>query len=173
MALPGQVQGGAELQKFLRKAAKAKGLTATKIGFFQDAKYEDGTLVASVAAWQEFGTENKDGTVHIPERPYFRNAVNSPETAAELIMILRNNIDPWTMIVDPQIGDKLGAAMQGRIQRSITTLKEPGLAESTKKARRRRHGKHKGSRANPLIDTGVLRGSVTWRNAHTTSDAAQ
>lgn len=166
----GQIQGGEQLDKFLRQARKAHGLTATKIGFFADAKYPDGTLVAAVAAWQEFGTQNKDGTVRIPERPFFRNAVNDPETAAALISILRSNIDPWTMVVDPQIGDKLGATMQGRIQRSITTLKEPPLAESTKKARRRKFGS-KGLAANPLIDTGTLRNSVTWKHAHTKADA--
>ena len=60
--------GGKKLQRLLREAGKG-GVSGVKVGFFSTAKYEDGTPVAAVAAWNEFGTKT------IPERPFFRRAL--------------------------------------------------------------------------------------------------
>ena len=146
MARYPNVRGGRRLAAFLRKAKAAKHVDVD-VGFFASAKYDDGTPVAAVAAWNEYGTSNG-----IPERPFFRNALR---TSKELLLdIMVDNIDPRTLTLDRVTAGKLGAALVGEIQRSITTLRQPPNAPSTQKA--------KGS-SNPLIDTGFMRQSVTWR----------
>ena len=64
--------GGRKLERFLREAGRG-GVSSVAVGFFSDAKYQDGTPVAAVAAWNEFGTKN------IPERPFFRQAIAGME----------------------------------------------------------------------------------------------
>ena len=143
-----RVRGGRKLDRFLRraKAAQGRGVRAVEVGFYSTAKYADGTPVTNVAAWNEFGTSR------IPERPFFRQAIQGADK--DLLPILVENVDPRTMSVDRRTAGLVGQAMQGRIQRSITTLRRPGNAPSTIEA--------KGS-SNPLIDTGFLRQSVTWK----------
>ena len=75
-----RTKGGKKLDEFLRRAKTADGVDTVEIGFFSDAKYPDGTPVTNVAAWNEFGTENKDGSERIPERPFFRQAIPKMKT---------------------------------------------------------------------------------------------
>lgn len=145
MARYPNVRGGRRLAAFLRKAKAAKHVDVD-VGFFASAKYDDGTPVAAVAAWNELGTST------IPERAFFRNALR---TSKELLLdIMVDNIDPRTMTLDRVTAGKLGAALVGEIQRSITTLRQPANAPSTIALKKS---------SNPLLDTGFLRQSVTWR----------
>ena len=139
-----QQRGGKKLQRLLREAGKG-GVSGVKVGFFSTAKYEDGTPVAAVAAWNEFGTET------IPERPFFRRAI--AEMEGGISKIVKAGIDTKKMVVDDRLADRVGAYAQGQIQESITALKEPPNAPSTVRA--------KGS-SDPLLDTGTLRNSVSW-----------
>ena len=50
-------RGGKRLARLLREAGKG-GVKSVQVGFFSTAKYQDGTPVAAVAAWNEFGTKN-------------------------------------------------------------------------------------------------------------------
>lgn len=117
-----------------------------KVGIFESAKYDDGTPVAQVAFWQEFGTTK------IPMRPFMRNAITK-------------NTQKWgdsvkTAIVGTNDSEKalkmLGEIMRGDIVLSLTNLNTPPNAPSTIK--------QKGS-SNPLIDTGLLRSSISWELA--------
>ena len=65
-----RTKGGKKLDEFLRRAKTADGVDTVEIGFFSDAKYPDGTPVTNVAAYNEFGTNGKDGAGAIPERPF-------------------------------------------------------------------------------------------------------
>ena len=137
-------RGGKKLQRLLREAGKG-GVSGVKVGFFSTARYEDGTPVAAVAAWNEFGTET------IPERPFFRNALAESERSVG--RILQGGLDTKKMVVDEQLAGRVGAHVQGKIRDSITALNEPPNAPSTVRA--------KGS-SDPLMDTGTLRNSVDW-----------
>ena len=139
-----QRRGGKKLARLLREAGKG-GVSGVKVGFFSTARYEDGTPVAAVAAWNEFGTET------IPERPFFRNALAEAERGVS--NILAKGIDTKKMVVDEQLAGRVGEYVQGKIQDSITSLKEPPNAPETVR--------RKGS-SNPLLDTGTLRNSVAW-----------
>ena len=77
-------------------------------------------------------------------------------TGAEsvLLPVLRRETNRRTMKVDRKLAGQLGTVMKGRIQRTITALKEPENAPSTIAA--------KGS-SNPLIGkTGFMRDSTTY-----------
>ena len=145
--MPSRVRGGRKLKEFLRKARAAKNRSKqVDVGFFSSARYSDGTYVASVAAWQEFGVEGR-----IPERPFLRTAIAGADR--ELVPIMKAGIDPKTMELDERTASLLGEVMKARIQRSIVALREPPNAPSTIA--------RKGS-SNPLIDIGVMRQSVDY-----------
>ncbi len=120
------------------------GKEKLQVGFFETAKYGNGEYVASVAFWQEFGT------LKVPMRPFFRNAItkNTKKWFSVLENELKNNADCSLAF------NRLGEIAKGDIMQSITSLKTPPNAESTIK--------QKGS-TNPLIDTGFLRASVSYK----------
>ena len=118
------------------------------VGFFSTAKYPDGTPVAAVAAWQEFGVPDNN----IPERPFLRNSVGDAEDV--IIPVLKEGIDPTDMALDRITAGKVGEAMQSRIQREITQLREPPNAPRTLA--------RKAPKTNPLIDEGIMRAATTY-----------
>lgn len=143
------VQGGDKIDKILKDAQKAEHVRGVAIGFFASARYEDGTPVAHVAATNEWGADG------IPERPFFRASVRRMEQ--ELLSTLRKGIDSEKMAVSSKLADKLGAQGAGIVQETISNQDyspRPPNAPSTIE--------RKGS-STPLIDTGRMRQSVTWR----------
>ncbi len=144
VAVKVQQRGGEKLRRLLREAAKRRD-TTVKVGFFSEARYEDGTPVAAVAAWNEFGTED------IPERRFFRRALAEVEDG--VTNIVKAGIDTEKMVVDDRLAGRVGAYVAGQVQESITALKEPPNASGTVR--------QKGSN-NPLLDTGHMRNSVGW-----------
>ena len=121
-------------------------MVSLKVGFFKSARYPDGTQVAAVAAWNEFGTKR------IPERPFMRQGVK--KAYAHMHGILVAEVDPLHMTLDDRLADKVGAYIAGQIQKRIVDLRIPANAPLTVKM--------KGS-SNPLVDTGKMRQSVTWK----------
>ena len=155
-----RVQGGKRLAEFLRRAKAAQRRSkGVDVGFFKTARYSpvrQGVrggqarvphFVATVAAWNEFGVPSRG----IPERPFLRNAVDGADR--ELVPILKAGIDPKTMELTDQVAGLLGEVMKARAQRSIVQLREPPNAPAT--IRRKRS-------SNPLVDEGVLHGSVSY-----------
>ncbi len=140
-----QRRGGKKLGRLLREASKRRD-TTVEVGFFSEARYQDGTPVAAVAAWNEFGTET------IPERRFFRRALAEVEDG--VTNIVKAGIDTEKMVVDDRLADRVGAYVAGQVMESITALRTPKNAPVT--------ARHKGS-TNPLIDTGMMRASVGWR----------
>ena len=115
------VTGGAKLKAALQAGRKATRVRTLQVGFYSTARYQDGTPVTNVAAWNEFGTRNKDGTVRVPERPYFRNAIKSARPILHRLMV--ENLDPKTLAVDQRIGNLLGIAVTNEIAKWIRILK--------------------------------------------------
>ena len=147
-----KLEGGDNVMRKLQNAVRDTGVQGVEIGFFSSARYPDGTPVAAVAAWQEWGTE------HIPERPFKRASIKkiSAELRPELCRY-QNNIDPETMSVHRQLADLLGAQGAGIIQDTIADgsfSPNPPNAPATVA--------RKGS-SRTLIDTGRMRQSVTWK----------
>lgn len=144
-------KGGNAVRKAIKSAkamAEAKGYD---IGFFASATYPDGTPVAMVAVYNEFGTE-QHGKEHTPERPFFRNANDS--VGKKLVKVIRNAWQKLGKITRTLVG-KLGMVHQNEVQKSIIDLKEPPNAPFTIWAKK--------GKANPLIDTGTMLRSVTYK----------
>ena len=131
-----RTRGGGRLARILRNAGRG-GVGKVEVGFFSEARYRDGTPVAAVAAWNEFGTKRT------PERPFFRQAIEAMD--AGIVNILHAGIDPTRGIVTHRLADTIGAYAAGQVQASITRLKEPPNAPATE-ARKKSN--------NPLIDIG-------------------
>lgn len=140
-----QFIGGEKLKAVFKKAGKG-GISSVDIGIFASAKYPDGTPVAAVAVWNEFGTATS------PERGAIRIA--NKENEKNLLILIKKTIDPETMVITPRIGGLIGSNHQGATQQSITRLSSPPNAPSTIKAKKS---------SNPLIDKGIYRNSVTFK----------
>lgn len=69
-AVTAKMIGGARMTKVLHQIGKSAGAKRVRVGYLESATYPDGTPVAQVAFWQEFGTPA--ARFPIPPRPTFR-----------------------------------------------------------------------------------------------------
>lgn len=141
------MRGGENVARALRDIGEAISRPATlRVGFLEGATYPDGTLVAMVAAIQEFGAPRAG----IPPRPFFRNMIarKSPEWPAAIGALLVANRYDLTVTFQ-----QAGQAIAGQLRQSIVDTNSPVLAESTVA--------RKGF-AKPLVDTGHMLQSVDF-----------
>lgn len=141
--------GNSKLIAKLKKIGNGGKKTKLTAGFYKDAKYEDGTPVAQVAAWNNFGTIEKGGFT--PPRPFFNDAIDQ-------------NMDKWAenygkalkkTDYDVERSAKLvGEQMRSDIIDSINDWTEPPNAPETIK--------EKGRNA-PLKDTYHMMRSVGYQ----------
>ncbi len=143
-----ELTGGAKLAAYLEKIVTAveAGQPYVKVGFLENATYPDGTPVAAVAAFNEFGVPSHGQ----PPRPFFRQMIaeKSPTWSAGVALQLRlngNNVHKTLDIV--------GQGIKGQLQQSITDLTDPPLKPSTVKAK----GFNK-----PLVDSGHMLASADY-----------
>ncbi len=117
----------------------------TAVGFFSEDKYPEGTNIASIAFFNEFGTKN------IPERSFIRAWIDKNKAKIRnfkiklLDMLYKRRIDAKMAL------KLLGEFAQNGIKEEIIDIQTPGNAPSTIAK--------KGS-SNPLIDTGRMLNSV-------------
>jgi len=131
------------IQKALRELMTDKFVM---VGIHEDAgQHDDSTLsMAQVGAVNEFGTQ------HIPARPWLNPGVASGN-AEYYDIITKTMADGGT---PEQALNKVGVVAVGKVQKYMTDLRTPPNAASTIKK--------KGS-SNPLIDSGAMRQSVTYK----------
>ena len=114
---------------------------SVRVGVLENATYPDGTPVAMVAFWNEYGTKR------IPPRPFFRTTVS--EQKKNWVLSVQNLMKIHN---DPkQVMGLIGVHMQEQIVQSINTWSDPPNAPYTIEK--------KGS-SKPLIETGVLMRSI-------------
>jgi len=128
------LSGGAKLERYLA-GIQANVTKASKvdIGFMKESPYPDGTSLAKVAIWNEFGKAGKkneagDITGYQPPRPYFRNMIakHSGEWGEQLSAFLEAND------LDAQIAlNKMGGIISNELKQSIHDLVDPPLAQVT------------------------------------------
>lgn len=138
-----------------RLQTSLRGPKKVKVGF--PAGEADSDNIQK-AVWNEFGTRGGASGGGwggpVPERPFMRNAMrentskyrNGMRSSAAKILTGKTSI---TVVLS-----KLGIMAQGDVQQSITSLSSPPNSPTTIAL--------KGS-SNPLIDTGEMRGAVTWK----------
>ena len=142
-----RTRSSGRLLKTIRAAKRTQGVKRIDVGFFDTAKYPDGTPVTIVAARNEFGLGR------VPSRPFFRNS--NFRTKVQIPKYIRERINPATLELTSQLARQAGILGQNDLKRSITELKKPPNTEYTIK---RKKGK-----TNPLIDTGFMRNSVSFK----------
>jgi hypothetical protein len=172
-----EIQGGDKLEKALASiAGKMHG--SVKVGFLEGATYPDGTPVAAVAFWNEYG---HGGRFPAPPRPFFRNtiAAKASEWGDRLAKAAKYyNYD------GAKVFGLMGQTMVEDIQEGIQGFDGPELSKTTLMLRsmygnnpqeiRARdvlaaqelvaegHAGAGGSQAKPLIWTGHMQSSVDY-----------
>ena len=124
--------------------SKYKDMNASvRVGVLEDATYPDGTPVAMVAFWNEYGTRTS------PVRAFFRTTVS--ENKKNWVLSVQNLMK---MHNDPKkVMGLIGVHMQEQIVQSINTWSDPPNSAYTIAK--------KGS-SKPLIETEVLVGSISF-----------
>lgn len=118
---------------------------SVEVGFFEGATYPDGTPVAAVAAWNEYGNGSA------PPRPFFRNmiAAESPSWPAKMAGAYKATGGDGAKTLA-----LMGEDIDGALKQSINDFSGVPLASSTIKAK----GFDK-----QLIDTAVMVNSTGYR----------
>lgn len=130
----------------IKLPTKLTGPSRVKVGF--PAGKVD-SLNISKAIWNHYGTSRG-----IPPRPFLLNAMRRHRAKYLQAMksagaqILRGTMDSRTAL------NRLGIMAQGDVQQEINMTMTPPNAAATIRA--------KGS-SHPLIDTGEMKGKVTWK----------
>jgi hypothetical protein len=170
------VKNKSELIGMLKKLSLSRKKTVT-VGFMEGDTYPNGTPVAAVAAWNEFG---HGGRFPSPPRPFFRNAINKNQKrwAREAAGFLSKNLEP------EKAAALLGEVIKGDIYDSIVALDSPPLSPVTlalrsdfwsnpqeitmtdvfNAQRKVKNGDEvaSGSQAKPLVWTGHLLRSISY-----------
>ena len=134
--------GGDKLEKYLRElAAKVQNPGTLNVGFLEGSEYPDGTPVAAVAAYNEYGGSG-------PPRPFFRGMIakkrgNWGKKLGEILK--QNHFDGKKSLA------LMGEGISGQLRESIQEFSDPANAPSTVAQK----GFDK-----PLVDTGHMLNSV-------------
>lgn len=144
--------GSRALEKLADQIKKSK----LEVGFFETAKYPDGTPVAYVAAIQEFGNPAGNN----PSRPFFRNAISKNDGWKQLATKAMNAVVEGRMELNQAL-NQMGLKMAADVKDSITDGSYEALKQSTLDARQSRK-RTEGVASKPLIDTGQMLQSVTY-----------
>lgn len=136
--------GGNKMMVYLYNLAK-KMKGEVDVGFMADATYPDGTSVAEVAFYNEFGT------IKIPPRSFFRGMIakNSPGWALRISKAAK-----YYDYDGQKVLELMGQTIQEELQESIVDFSDPPNAPATIEKK----GFNK-----PLIDTGHMKDSVTFK----------
>lgn len=121
------LKGGDKLEDYLKRLKENIGSSKDqlKVGFLEGATYPDGTSVAQVAFWNEFG---HGGPFPAPPRPFFRNMLMEHESefgdkiAKGLIYYDYDSVKTMRAV---------GEWIKGLLQESISTISEPPLSQTT------------------------------------------
>lgn len=124
-----------------------ESIPALVVGFLSTATYPDGTRVAAVAAYNEYGTAK------IPARPFMQTTVKMRKKKwAQWVAkkMKKGRMDADSTI---KVMKQLGIIIQGDLQHTIRSYKFTPLAPSTVAGK----GFEK-----TLIDTGTMLKSIDW-----------
>ena len=151
------LQGADGVSKVLEEIARKMGGGEVAVGFMEGATYPDGTPVAAVAFWNEFGHSTA------PARPFFRPMIakESPNWAKTMARMAKaSNYDGKRVLA--LMGEDVGGALVD----SIRDVTSPPLAKSTILARAKnvkRGDPVSPTIAKPLIDTAHMLKSVAYQ----------
>ena len=116
---------------------------SVRVGVLENATYPDGTPVAMVAFWNEYGTKTS------PVRAFFRTTVSDQKKNWVLSVqnLMKMHDDP------KKVMGLIGEHMRGQIVQSINTWTDPPNAPYTVAMK----GFNK-----PLVDQGIMMRSISY-----------
>ena len=139
-----------------------------RVGFFEGIRYDDGTPVAKVARWNEFGTRVEHG---IPERPFMRPAVFEHKESlteklrSEYKKALKDKQN--TMVVLNTFGEYVVDLIQRQIESTYTPANSPITIHGGWlgfKGGRSVYVEGKQGKTHPLEDTMLMHDSVSYKS---------
>lgn len=147
-----QRSGRSDAIKKMLKDLESKQI---QVGFFETAKYPDGTPIAYVAAIQEFGYGP------IPPRPFMRPAElqNQNKWQAGIAMGVKAALN-GAITINHAL-EQVGMVAAGDVRKAIKAVTAPPLAASTIRARQSRKKGKKAASTKPLVDTAQMLQAVT------------
>lgn len=131
------------------------GQLETHVGWFDSAKYPDGTPVALVATTQEFGSTKK----RIPPRSFMRPAINEGRTEWSAAAASGFKAVAAGRYTAANVLDLIGSSAAGAVRQKISELNSPPLDPVTIAARKRKgiHG------TKPLVATTLMLTTLTHK----------
>lgn len=119
------------VNKILSDIAQKMGGGKVQVGFLEGATYPDGTPVAAVAAWNEFGHE---GNFPAPPRPFFRTMIanESPGWPAKMADLAKATHYDGKLVLK-----LMGEDIAGALKQSIIETNDPPLSQTTLILRKR------------------------------------
>ena len=130
------VRGGRKLKAWAAKAKRnARRKAVVEVGFFEDARYPDGTPVAFVALVNEFGMGSR------AERPFFRRSLASAND--DMRRAIRTHTKGGDFDPLPAL-ERAGERLAAEVRSSIARYRDPDGRAA-------------------LVETGRLRDSVDSR----------
>jgi len=174
-----QVRGGGAIERELERIGRDMRSARVKVGYLESERYPDGTPVAQVAFWQEFGTPG--AKFPIPPRPTFRAmlAKHRGEWGSQLAEQLSEGKTSHDALA------VMGEVMSGELMHSVQTADVKALSPVTlmlrkmvtrmsggrvtlrkvyEAIRRVKAGEQgvTGARAKRLVDTGQMQSAPTY-----------
>lgn len=153
-----------------REIDNARGMEVV-VGFMEGARYEDslgrkgashGTRVAQVAAIHEYGAP----AANIPERSFMRATMTEKSRRYRALLRTQFSHVLTGRQTSRQALDYFGAVVAGDMRRKITEVRTPPLKPATIRAK----STSAGTKDNPLIETGLMRASLTHEVRVTAGD---
>ena len=113
------------VNKVLADIAKKMGGGKVRVGFMEGAVDDQGTPIAAIAYWNEFGHE---GQFPSPPRPFFRRMVikESPGWPTKMAALAKS-----TNFDGKKVLNIMGADIAEALQESIITFNDPPLSPTT------------------------------------------
>ena len=129
-----------------------------QVGWFDTARYEDGTPVAYVATIQEFGSAAQG----IPPRPFMRPTIEQQRNAwrESIAAGMRTVLEGKRTALE--VLGRVGMLAAGNVGETIASITTPPLKQSTLDARQRKK-LTPGVSTKPLVDTGLMIQSVDYK----------
>ena len=148
--------GKAQLQVMLNGLQDNK---QGKVGWFESARYENGTAVATIAAIHEYGAPGRN----IPPRPFFRPTIADKQAEWRSVVVQGAERIVRGQATQADVLEVLGLKAAGDVAAKIASIQSPALKKSTVDARRRRRADRKtvGNLTKPLVDTGLMISTIS------------
>lgn len=140
-----EIKGSDSLMKKLQEIAEKMNAGSVSVGFMENAKYPDGTYVASVAFWNEFG---HGGKFPAPARPFFRTMI-AKESGSWLTKMAK--LAKAFQYDGEQVLSLMGEDIQGALKQSINDLQQPPLSKTTLMLRKIYGNSHQEIRARDVL----------------------